>query len=138
MFSIYNTAKTLLAKAEIDIPVLLYEAGELDDFAVYKIGSSRNAKEKGLFIFLNDGLLSYPNHNLGLIVHLQLFKVEEEESMQYQDVVKNFLFNVKPELLGFDMFDRIEFDSYYNVQERVGFSYFMPYWTNENSDCDIR
>lgn len=137
MFSIHDTMNTLKTKAEIDLPVLLNAAG-LDDFDIYHIGVSRDAKEKGFFVYDNDGLLSYSNHNCALIVFLQMYKTEEIESAKYKDVVKNFLFDLRPELLEFDLLDRIEYDSYYDIKERVGFSFFMPYWTIENSDCDIR
>lgn len=136
MISLKDTLNTLKAKFEIELPALLYDA-DVSDFDVYHIGSSRDPKQRGLFLYQDNINLNYSRHSISIIVHLQLFEIDEEEAAIYNDVIKDYLWSLDLEDLKFDLLENINCDSYYDVNEMVAYSYIVVSWSVENSDCDL-
>lgn len=139
MISIYNLLKTLKTKLQTDLPGEIYNYDEnLNDFEVYHIGASRNPQQRGIFIYQDTASIGYDMQSASVIIQLQLFKVEEEESAKYTDIVKDYIFKLDPNELGFDLLDKIDFDYILNVDERVSYAFIMPTWIKENDNCDIK
>jgi len=139
MISIYKLLKTLKTKLETDLPGEIYNYDEsLDDFEVYHIGASRNPQQRGVFIYQDTASISYDMQMASVIIQLQLYRVEEETSAKYSDIVKDYIFKLDPKELGFDLIDKIDFDYILNVDERVSYAFIMPTWRVENDDCNIK
>lgn len=125
----------LKTAAETDLPDLLYDA-DLDNFAVYHIGASKDAEQKGFFIYQNPYNFSYERENFEAIIHLQLFKCEEQTAAAYTDVVKDWLASLAPQTVGCDLLTNMEIDPWYDIKDRSSFVYLYPTWTRDRDTCD--
>jgi len=134
---ISEALETLKDELELLLPDMLDEEG-LDDFAIYHIGTSREPKEKGLFIYQNQAKYSYIEETLSFIIQLQLFSVNELESAKYTDVVKEFFKKFNSSKIGYTELDEIDIDAYYDVDSRVSFVFLIPTWKEMLDDCDYR
>ena len=110
-----NSLFTILEKLKLDIktdfPALLSSSG-VDNFAKYKIGTSRNAEEMGFFIYFDNDGFDKEQNKLSLILQMQLYKKEELEGAKYRDVLREYILDYDTNLIGMDILEKIEIISW--------------------------
>lgn len=135
MKPLYDILTTLKNYCESEIPALLTAAG-LDAFDIYAVGGSRNAKQKGFFIYQDLQTYTYDEDRITIIFQLQLYGIDELIAAKYTDVIAEYLFGFEPENIECDLLENLTVDTWPIEQTSTTFVYITILWKSQLDSCD--
>lgn len=119
---------------EAGLPSLLSGAS-LSNFDEYRTKSPSEREKKSICVYLDNTLDNTLLFTRSFIIQVQLFRIDDDEAIDYYDVITPFIKeNITPELLGYVDRDKIE-DDYYPIDGNTSTS-FIFYSLTFNTDLD--
>jgi hypothetical protein len=132
---LHDILTILKSSAETDLPSLLISAA-LENFAVYHVGPSRNAKEIGLFIYQDNSNMAYDRETISVMVQLQLYNISGLDAAKYTDIVSEYFRDYEPANIECDMLQMLDVDSWPLDENSTSYVYITCTWTSELDSCD--
>ena len=135
MNKLHDIMTTFALDFQTDLPALLTAEG-VTAFEEIQIGSSRDSKKISLFIYDNSVQKSVTENRLSMYFQAQLYRVNYENSLKYQEVITDYLIAYDTENIGMTILENIEIESMDIMQDMTIYIYFAVTFSEPLDSCD--